>query len=464
VAAEILQGVDTAASVGTRLAAHCPFHLEATPGGAFFYNFAEDCGHCHSCGQTGDLLDVWCALQGSPLRDADAFRAFRDRFAPGEAGRRQPLASPGAKPLARPSWSPRVAVVPPVQWSDRAASWVRHSAQRLLALPQQLAELEGLGLPRQAVEACMLGWNDAAKYPPVTSWGLPYATGSTGKEAKIYLPEGLVIPYAQGGIVTKAKVRQIPGKDPKYWLVKGSFAGFSIYGRPESRAWLLIETERDAAMAWWWCRSMGIGAMATGSASARPDVRSAEILRSADLILNALDYDQAGAGQVGWWEQEFPLSVRWPVPPSVGKDPGDMAAAEGGEAVAAWAWSGVPSHVRKAMSRDAGRATRRQQAQQAETPPVASGAEQEQRQGASCPAPEPALNALELLRTCPTRRAVLVATAGRSGLGGCDVCGRTGTCGLKRQLSEALFHGPDAAWLGDWIEARGGQLAGWERI
>lgn len=63
--------------------------------------------------------------------------------------------------------------------------------------------------------------------------------------------------------------------------------------------------------------------MATGGASKRPDADSAGMLTRAELILNALDADQAGATATArFWDREFPQAKRWPTPPSR-KDAGE---------------------------------------------------------------------------------------------------------------------------------------------
>jgi hypothetical protein len=63
------------------------------------------------------------------------------------------------------------------------------------------------------------------------------------------------------------------------------------------------------------------------------------MLKSAAVILNALDYDAAGKKAIGWWEERFvDYHRRWPVPE--GKDPGD--AFKAGVDMAAWIRAGLP--------------------------------------------------------------------------------------------------------------------------
>ena len=68
--------------------------------------------------------------------------------------------------------------------------------------------------------------------------------------------------------------------------------------------------------------------LALGSCSYRPNATTTERLRGAELILNALDSDAAGAGQFwSWWAVHFPNSRRLPIPGDYdAKDPSEAHA------------------------------------------------------------------------------------------------------------------------------------------
>ncbi len=80
------------------------------------------------------------------------------------------------------------------------------------------------------------------------------------------------------------------------------------------------------------------GCLILGSAGNKPGDRAYHTLKQSLRILDALDYDQAGAGAGKWWRQEFDQVKRWPVP--VGKDPGE--AFEAGVDILAWVTEGLP--------------------------------------------------------------------------------------------------------------------------
>ena len=63
IARELLSCVQPA-TPGHRFTSACPFHSEKTPGGAFWYDPESDSAHCYSCGNHGDLIDLFCAVNG----------------------------------------------------------------------------------------------------------------------------------------------------------------------------------------------------------------------------------------------------------------------------------------------------------------------------------------------------------------------------------------------------------------
>lgn len=304
--------------------------------------------HCFSCGEGGDLISIFAAVRG--LDDTTAFKAFKDEYAPGAKSAPKTPQAP-----VRRAWQPTKAEPAPALWQERATEFVRHSMSRLESNPSVLAQLESWGLSAEAARTCMIGWNDVDKSVPRESWGLEPMTGKDGRPKKVWLPEGLVLPMLVHGRVVKIKIRR-PNEalqrllpELRYWEVPGSAKIFHRYGR-EASTWVIVETERDAAMIWSKVRDLGIGAMATGGASKRPDAKSAATLGTSELILNALDGDQAGAiNTARFWSREFPQCLRWPTPPGLGKDAGDAFGA--GLDIRAWVLAGLPTHIRRTIER-----------------------------------------------------------------------------------------------------------------
>ena len=149
--------------------------------------------------------------------------------------------------------------------------------------------------------------------------------------------------------MVRIKIRAEEFKDPKdkYRHVSGGSVRYFIFGDRTAKVWIVVETERDGALLWQQVRGLGIGVMGTGSASIRPDSIAADILRRAELVLVALDNDQAGAVNAHkFWLPEFPNALRWTVPKQYGKDPGDMV---GKCELREWVLAGLPAHVRRKM-------------------------------------------------------------------------------------------------------------------
>jgi hypothetical protein len=178
-----------------------------------------------------------------------------------------------------------------------------------------------------------LGWNTTERFWTLSEWGLPDEVNpKTGKPRKVWLPAGLVIPtfVPKDGQreICRMRVRRLAG-EPKYVNLRGSAGNPMRWGRVGDRLHdvLVVESELDAMAI---ARKAGdlVVTVATGSAQARPDLETHKILSETHRILMAFDYDEAGAGQVGWWRKVYGSKVkRWPVP--TGKDPGDYCKAGG---------------------------------------------------------------------------------------------------------------------------------------
>jgi len=156
---------------------------------------------------------------------------------------------------------------------------------------------------------------------------------------RLWLPVGMVIPYAVGNEVHRLRIRrpEMRGIDIRYYAVPGSGMSTMIL-RPEARAFVVVESELDAILLDQEAGDLA-GAVAVGSSSAKPDEYAFNVLRSSLHILVALDFDAAGAKAWKWWRSNFPDCERWPVPK--GKDPGE--AYKAGVNLRAWIKAGLPT-------------------------------------------------------------------------------------------------------------------------
>lgn len=333
------------------VSARCPWHEERTPG-AFWYYADRDYARCYSCGRGGDLLDVFCAVEGMEERSAEAFKAFFERFAPDVLHGGAPRVRKTPVPR-RNEWRPREIMPLAADWRAGAMSWVKKCAERLNE--SDCVRLLAWGITPETARACRIGVQPEDRFVPFTHWGLPYAENAKGNERCIHLPAGLVFPvFSLDGELLRVKVRLDHPKDtdPKYKAIVGGVPTcYGIWGDRDVRVWFVVETERDAMLLRQELAPYGIGAMATGSASHAPDDVAHSILSAADCVVNALDNDAAGiAASWGFdpdaprfsWNLAYPHCLRWPVPLMLGKDPADLV---GKLPIADWALSALPPYI-----------------------------------------------------------------------------------------------------------------------
>ena len=323
----------------------CPYHAEGTPGNSFNYDVGKDVAFCFSCHGTGDLIDLWAMSEGRDARDKEVFKDFARRYGRDEGYPRPASAAAPPRPVnAVPSWTPEPVRTPAGQWQAKAAEFVRHSVARLAQNEGARKMLKRWGLKDGTIRACGIGWNDRDKYPPASGWGFPEEVKADGKPVKLSLPQGLVFPWARLGQTLRVQVRRDEaGNQPRYHHVRGGSNVMYMFGHANMRAWVVVETVRDAALCWQETHGLGMGAVAVCSASARPDAETHAVLQRAEIILVALDTDQAGAANKKFWADTYPQSLRWPVPPRYGKDPGEAVGR--GMDVSGWLSAGIPDHA-----------------------------------------------------------------------------------------------------------------------
>lgn len=244
-------------------------------------------------------------------------------------------------------WQPREFPPPSELWRNKAGKFIDRCHQVLIQQPRQVEWLAARGILLEAIKEFKLGWNPSDHFRPREAWGLETIIKENGKNKKLWIPRGIVIPclflgHASGfDIPVRIRIRRPKvdlkkESDSKYFIVPGSGMETMLL-RPETRAFVVIEAELDAIAIKAACPD-GIGIVCTGSASTRPDAASVAVLKKAVTILVALDFDKAGAKEWHWWQQQFPQAMRWPVPE--GKDPGD--AVKAGVDLYAWVYAGLP--------------------------------------------------------------------------------------------------------------------------
>lgn len=290
---------------------------------------------CRQCGKGGDAIQFLIDFEGLSFHEACE---RLNRPVPAQQKYQTPRVphkkSSGVKPKQVEHESPSNL------WLEKANALVEWAHQNLLKSSAKLKWLFARGIKKKTVKQFRLGWNPGKDgkdlWRPRESWGLD--TVMIGKRKKrLWIPAGLVIPLIDDkGHVLRIRIRRTKGK-PSYYVIPGSAMPCMVFGQG-GRAFVIVESELDAILL---DQEVGhmVGVVATGSSSAKPDATANQALKAAPIILNALDYDTAGAKALAWWEKNFPQSERWPVPQ--GKDPGE--AWQAGVDLVKWVCAGLPS-------------------------------------------------------------------------------------------------------------------------
>jgi len=197
---------------------------------------------------------------------------------------------------------------------------------------------EEKGLHDATIRGAGLGFNPSDKYDSRASWGLPAAVRNDGTASPLWLPAGLVIPLVKGGDVYRLRVRRTdPGDGTRFVVVSGSSSAPMTWGldRP---AVVIVESELDGLLLNQEAGDL-CGAVALGSAQAKPDRITHEALTRTARVLVALDGDDAGAKAAwGFWPETYgDRAKRWPT--VNGKDP--SAAWANGTDPRAWVAAGL---------------------------------------------------------------------------------------------------------------------------
>jgi DNA primase len=331
----------------------CPFHPEKTP--SFTVCPGKQMYFCFGCSASGDVfkfLEIYKGLSflaaAKQLADKYGIQLPETSAAVPARGTPKP---PGIKAEHRTlnEKNNQQSIINNQQselWQEKAGKLVAWAHEKLLGNTAQLKILADRGIKKETVEYFRLGWNPGKDgkdiFRPRESWGLPTEM-KDGRKKKLWIPIGLVIPMFSGETAHRLRFRRPDGK-PKYYIIPGSSMATWIMQKSK-RVYVIIESELDGILLWQEAREV-TGIISLGSASTRPDPAAVNLLEQSALILNALDFDTAGAKAFNFWDEAFPQSVRWPVP--AGKDPGE--AFQSGIDLKEWITSGFPEGWRVGQS------------------------------------------------------------------------------------------------------------------
>jgi len=227
---------------------------------------------------------------------------------------------------------------PSQAWQDKALEHLSKWKQNMKGSRHAQNLLKKRGITVETAELFGIGYNDRNIWETRESWGLNKEKKQDGKESKIWLPRGLVIPRFEKGLdsVIGLKIRRDEwtesDKLKKYAEVSGSANCMGIYGNSLLEVVVVVESEFDAILinqeAGDLCFAVSLG----GAGGKRLDQFTYLLLCQCSLILLSFDCDRAGDAELVWWQRIFPDAKHWPA--SIGKSPGDAFVA--GEDLRKW--------------------------------------------------------------------------------------------------------------------------------
>lgn len=310
-------------------------------GGRYF------CRQKDSCGTSGDAIQFLIDFQNMSFREAAAQVGKQLEDRPYNPSRRRH--SPPREEA--PEMQACEKLEPVERWRRQAAAQVGAAHKALLKNEERLKWLAARGLDIEAVERFKLGWIEDGIFEPLADWGLPMEKNLKGNDKKVWLPKGYLIPqWNLEGHLTMLQVRLdelLPDSDMRYYPVKGStVTPMTIPPEPSlppgRTAWVPVESRLDAMLIAHHAGDL-VGTMALGNNSANPDPEAMPLLDASPLILNSLDFDEAGESSFEKWARRFKTAKRWPVPE--GKDPGEYTQDHNGD-IREWILAGLPPGLR----------------------------------------------------------------------------------------------------------------------
>lgn len=325
--------VDLIESDGVRLTRYgksyrgrCPWHngktetslLVDTEAGKF---------HCFGCDRHGDAIDWLRERRGISFLEACQYLGH------------EPERMPKAPRPAPSKWEPREAKAPADKWESKARTFLDRAVDCLWTRQgkEMWAWLQSeKGLSDATIKAACLGFNPADIYEPREAWGLPDSLKEDGTKRRLWIPAGLVIPLVDEGRIIRLRIRR-PEGEPRYVLIPGSDTRPMTWGlkRP---AVAVVESELDGLLLNQEAGDLA-GVVAMGTAKAKPDRATHEVLKQMEMILVSLDTDEAGT-KASWqfWPSTYgKRAKRWPC--VNGKDPSE--ARQNGLDLRDWIVTGV---------------------------------------------------------------------------------------------------------------------------
>lgn len=267
---------------------------------------------CRVCGKYGDAISFLRLLYGLGYKEA----CLRLKIEPKKQNTPRTSRAVIKLPIVND---------PPELWQEKAKYFVEWCSEQLFSNPAALTIITNRGFTLEAIKRFKIGFNPKDFFRKREDWGLPSESKDNGKERKLWLPSGFVIPtFSSEGNVIKAKIRRQSWKEgdklPKYAEISGSKQTLSVYGNTSLATAIVLESELDSLLIQQFVGDL-VYCIALGGSTKPLDLHTDQLLRRGQIILFCPDFDKAGAVAWARWKNMFPNIQRILTPD--GKAPGD---------------------------------------------------------------------------------------------------------------------------------------------
>lgn len=189
----------------------------------------------------------------------------------------------------RPVLPPAECNAPDEAWQAQAEHFVSWSRKHISEAAE--AYLVGRGITHTTMGAARLGYNPSGVWMDRSDWGLEDEDGNT----RIWIPQGIVIPWYVGGAIWKVQIRRDAAKpdQDRYKTLPGSTnALYNVDSLRDNQPSMLVEGPFDALAVQQVAGDL-VGVAACGTSGARR-ARWYSMLALCSPVLVSLDADPAG--------------------------------------------------------------------------------------------------------------------------------------------------------------------------
>lgn len=254
---------------------------------------------CRVCDKHGDAITFLREIYGIGYREACIKLNV-------------PFKEKSMRSMIQSEYKPKVILEPNDLWKEKMELFVTWCNGNLLNHASTMDHVIKRGITFATIQHFKLGYNPGEYgrdiFREYKDFGLLPEIKSDGKQRKLWLPRGIVIPTLSNGIPIKVKIRRSAWKAgdsfPKYVEVSGSKQIPSIFGDTSLPYAFIVESELDAILVQQEAGDL-VYCVALGGSTKPLDAGTDALLRTTPKILFCPDFDEAGAKAWMKWKKWF---------------------------------------------------------------------------------------------------------------------------------------------------------------